>query len=553
MKNRFLSLSLIASSLLWTACATHEPAPMQMATMSLQRPIIILHTNDVHAGIDDNIGYAGLAAYKNEMEARYGEDNVILVDAGDAVQGASVAMLTQGEAIIKLMNAVDYDYFVLGNHEFDYQIPRMFELTDMLEAEVVSSNFMDLRDKESVFSGYEIHTINGIDIAFVGVTTPESLTKASVQYFQDGKGNFIYGFEEDKSGEKLYKNVQKSIDMALADGAEYVVGLVHMGIDPVSKPWRSTDLIANTVGFDVVLDGHSHSVIEGEIHKDKVGNEVILSQTGTKLNAIGQVTIDPSKSDKEDIEAVLVGQNGSYTKKDAEVQALVDTINEEFKTILEKNVAYTEFELLMGKGNLPLARMGETNLGDLITDAYREILDTDVAIINGGGIRANVDKGNITFNEIINLHPFSNNIISVEVTGKTLKNALEMGAKSYPTADAGFMHVSGMTYEIDPKIPSSVKLNDRGNFIGVEGEYRVKNIMIDGKPLDEQKLYTLAGLDYILKRNGDGMAMFKDATILKDMFMVDSELLIKYIIENLNGNISPKYANPKGEGRINIL
>ncbi len=547
MKKLFL-FSTIILSLFFSGCA-YKGQQSQQEDRGHEK-IVILHTNDVHAGIDDYIGYAGLAAYKKEMEEKYGTDNVILVDAGDAVQGASVAMLTQGEAIVKLMNAVNYDYFVLGNHEFDYQIPRMFELTDMLESEVVSSNFIDLRTNKPVFAPYEIHTINNIDIAFVGITTPESFTKVSPTYFQDNKGKLIYTLSEDQSGEKLYKNIQESVDNARAEGAEYVVALAHLGIEKTSHPWRSTDLIANTYGIDIVLDGHSHSVIEGEIHKNKKNEDVILSQTGTKLERIGKVIIDPNQNPDNDIKALLIGADKSYTKKESKVQALIDKSNAEFEEILEREVAYSDYELIASTKTTELARIGETNLGDLVTDAYRAILESDIAITNGSGIRTNIDKGPITYREIINLHPFGNNIISIEVSGKTIKDALEMASRSWPEAQGGFLQVSGMSYEIDGSIPSSVKVNAQGSFISVEGKYRVKNIMIGNQALDEKKMYTLATHDYMVKKAGDGMSMFKDSKILKDMFMLDSEVLIKYFTENLKGRVGSEYAEITPNKRI---
>ncbi len=543
---KVLSFSVLVLLLLSFACSKQ----LTPKSTQYQEQIIILHTNDVHAGIDDNIGYAGLAAYKNELEDKYGEHNVILVDAGDAIQGASVAMLTRGSAIIELMNAVEYDFFVPGNHEFDYQIPRLFELSKDLKTQIISSNFLSLKENKSIYPGYKIYTVNDIDIAFLGVSTPESLTKASSQYFQDESANFIYSFAEDKSGKRLYDVVQKNINAAKADGADYIIGLVHLGIDAASKPWRSTDLIANTDGFDVVLDGHSHSVIEGEVFKDKAGKNVILAQTGTKLKYIGKITIN---QDTGKINAKLIGKDEKYNKKDPIVQAKIEKIKAEFAELLAKDIAVSDYNLLTSMNNVSLARIQETNLGDLVSDAYRIILDTDIGIVNGGAIRTNLAKGQINYQEIIDLHPFGNHIISMEISGKTLKDALEMGAKNTPTPNGGFLQVSGMTYEIDSSIPSSVKVDEHGNFISVDGPYRVKNIMIAGKKLDESKNYTVASHDYLLKKAGDGMTMFKNSKILKDMFMADSEVLIKFITENLNGKISSEYSNVDGSERIKIL
>lgn len=546
MKN-ILSSSFLILTLLLSSCASIQD------TTHKNEAIVILHTNDVHAGIDEHIGYAGLVAYKKEMEKLYGEENVILVDAGDAFQGESIAMLTQGEAIVTLMNEVDYDYFTLGNHEFDYQIPRLFELTNELKAQVLSSNFIQIADNTAVYSGYEIYTVNDIDIAFIGVTTPESLTKASASTFQDDKGNFIYTFEEDASGEKLYKLVQKNVDNARADGAEYVVALTHLGIEPDSKPWRSTDLIAHVEGIDIVLDGHSHSLIEGEIYQDKAGNDVILSQAGSKLKYIGQVIIDPSKGENLDISATLINELDTLGKKDPAIEAKIDEIQAEFKEILMENIAYTHYDLISETDSEELSRKKETNLGNLIADAYKTLLETEVAIVNGGGIRANILKGDITFQNIIDVHPFGNYIISMEVSGKMIKDALELGAKSSPSSSGGFLQVSGITYEIDNSIPSSVKLDEHAGFLCVDGEYRVKNIKINGENLDENRMYSLASQNYLLKNGGDGMTMFKDSKIIRDMFMLDSDLLIKYITKYLDGNIGEKYANPEGEHRITIL
>ncbi len=530
------------------ACAGH-----QQEIAPATAPIVILHTNDVHAAIDEHIGYAGLAAYKNALEEKYGSKNVLLVDSGDAVQGGSVAMLTQGEAIIEIMNAVGYDYFALGNHEFDYKIPRLFELSKKLEAKIVSANFMRVQGAKNVYPAYEMYTVDGVDIAFVGVLTPETLTKASAHYFKDAKGEFAYTLGEDSTGQKLYTIVQRSVDAARAAGAEYVVALVHLGVDAASQPWRSTDLIAHVTGIDIMLDGHSHTIIEGEVYKDKAGKEVVLSQTGDKLRYIGQVIIEPSKEDGADISATLINKKQTSGKKDAHVQAKITAVKEEFAQILEKSVAQSEYDLVASQGAIPKARMGETNLGNLVADAYRILLDTQVGIVNGGSIRANVEKGDITFQNIIDLHPFGNYIMSMEVTGKTLKDALEMGARDFPDPQGGFLHVSGMSYAVDASIPSSVQVDMYGNFQGVTGPYRVKNILIQGKPLKEDALYSLASHDYLLKRGGDGLAMFKGAKVLKDMFMTDSEILIKYITENLQGKVGAKYAKPHGEQRIRFL
>ena len=414
--------------------------------------IVILHTNDVHCGIEDGLTYAGVSAYARAMEEQYGAENVTLVDAGDAVQGGPIGTLTRGEYLVDIMNQVGYDIFVPGNHEYDYQMPRMLELMDMLDATVVSSNFLDLSTGESVFAPYTILSYGDVDVAYVGITTPESFTKSTPAYFQDEDGSYLYSFCEDESGQALYDNVQASVDAARTEGADYVVAVAHLGVDVSSAPWRSTDVIANTHGIDVMIDGHSHTTIDGQEVLNEDGETVLLNQTGTKLSALGQVVIDP---DTGEISAGLITE---YQERDPDTQAFVDSINQEFSIILSQVVASTDVALTTVDPSTGerIIRSQETNLGDLCADAYREVLDADVGLINGGGIRADIAAGEITYEDIISVHPYNNQATSVRVTGQQLLDALELGARYTPYENGGFLHVSGLTYTIDTTIPSSV-------------------------------------------------------------------------------------------------
>ena len=355
--------------------------------------IVILHTNDVHCGIEDGLSYAGVAAYAKELEAVVGEENLTLVDAGDAVQGGPIGTLTQGEYLVDIMNQVGYDIFTPGNHEFDYQIPRLLELTGMMDAQVVSSNFVDLSTGESVFSPYAVLDYGEVQVGYVGITTPESFTKSTPAYFQDENGNYIYGFCEGNSGQDLYDNVQASVDAARAEGADYVVAVAHLGVEETSAPWRSTDVIANTTGIDVMIDGHSHTAIDGQAVANEAGETVLLNQTGTKLAAIGQIVIDPATDE------ITAGLVTDYANRDADTQAFLDTINAEFDDVLSQVVARTDVALTTvdPTTGARIIRNLETNLGDLCADAYRSVLDADVALVNGGGIRADIPAGDITY------------------------------------------------------------------------------------------------------------------------------------------------------------
>lgn len=514
-----------------------------------ENDIVILHTNDVHCGIEDGLTYAGVSAYAKEMEAQYGADRVTLVDAGDAVQGGPIGTLTQGEYLVDIMNQVGYDIFTPGNHEFDYQIPRLLELTELLDAQTISSNFVDLTTGESVFQPYTVLDYGDVQVGYVGITTPESFTKSTPAYFQDENGNYIYGFCEGNNGQALYDNVQASVDAARADGADYVVAVAHLGIEETSAPWRSTDVIANTTGIDVMIDGHSHSTIDGQQVANEEGEMVLLNQTGTKLSAVGKIVIDP---DTGDITAELVTD---YAGRDADTQAFVDGINAEFADVLNQVVAHSDVSLTTvdPTSGERIIRNLETNLGDLCADAYRTVLEADVGLVNGGGIRADIPAGDVTYGQIINVHPYSNQATSVRATGQQLLDALEMGARNNPGENGGFLQVSGMTYTIDTTIPSGVVTDDKGNFVRVDGEYRVKDVTVNGEPLDVNKTYVVASHDYMLLDGGDGMVMFQGDEVVKDRVMPDNQVLIQYIRDSLGGSVGADYADPYGQGRITVL
>lgn len=537
--------------------ATPETAP--------SGDIKILYTNDVHnAYIRDDassrLGYAAVAGYRDTLEAA--GYNVTIADGGDAIQGEAVGALTKGEALVEMMNATGYDIAVPGNHEFDFGMEQFLNLAqNKAEYNYLSCNFTDLRTGELVFDAYEIMEYdNGVKVAYVGITTPETFTKSTPAYFQDENGNYIYGFCEDTTGEKLYAAVQTAIDEATAEGADYVVAVGHVGDEYVTNGWSSTDIIEHTVGLDAFLDGHSHSTIEGEIVNDKEGNPVVRCSTGTKLSAVGVLTI----AEDGTVSSELVDGTVLTAEKDnAEVAAKADEIKAQFEELLNQVVATSEVDLVVmdpvtGKR---MVRTQETNLGDLVADAFRVQMGADIGFANGGGVRANINKGDVTYGQIIAAQPFGNMACLVEVTGQQILDALEHGARKASTENTvdgyaengGFQHVSGITFDIDATIPSGVQLDDKGAFVGVEGERRVKNVMVGGEPIDPEKTYTLAGHNYMLKNGGDGFSMFAGAKVLKDEVMVDNEVVINYITETLGGHVGQEYADPYGQGRIRVI
>ncbi len=533
-----IPMSLMATMTITVAAADHSQ-------------IVILHSNDTHCQLEAGVGIAGFAGYADEMKALYGEDYVTLVDAGDFIQGAPVGGLSQGQFIIDAYNAAKYDIVTLGNHEFDYQIPRMFALMDQLEATVVSSNFIEVATGESVYDPYKILSYGDVDVAYIGIATPESYTKSTPAYFMDDAGNLVYSFSEGNNAQDMYDNIQHSIDSAIAEGADYVVGLAHLGIEETSAPWRSIDVIENTSGFDVFIDGHSHNFMVGEMITDAAGNDVPLTQMGEYYDYIGKIVIDPVA---DTITCYAIPPE-EVTTQNADVLAALERINAELDPLLDEIVAYADVPLAVTHPETGerLIRNNETNLGNLVADAYRTMLDTDIALVNAGGIRADIPAGDISFREVIEVHPFGNNGTSIYATGQHILDALEMGAKNAPNESGGFLHTSGLTYTIDTTIPSSIVTDDMGSFVSVDGTYRVKDVMIGNEPLDLNRTYSVASHDYMLLSGGDGMSMFQDCTPIKTLFMIDNEILINYIDKHLNGVVGEAYANLYGQNRINII
>ena len=546
MKKKLLALTLVLMLLLagcGSAAPAEAPAPTpaeETAYLGLDNDIVILYTNDVHCGVDDNLGYAGLATVKNALEAQ--GKHVVLVDNGDAVQGDTIGTLSNGEYIIDIMNEVGYDVATPGNHEFDYGMDQFFALTEQANFPYVSANFVD-NDGNTVLDPYVIKDVAGVKIAFVGISTPKTITTSTPKYFQDDNGNYIYSFQQDETGEKLYAAVQSAVDAARAEGAQFVIALAHLGIEEDCSPWTSSEVIVNTTGIDAVLDGHSHSMIECEKVKNKDGAEVLLSSTETKLAYIGCLTI----KDDGSMSTTLISDNG--------MKDFIGGIQEEFEELVNTVVASTDVDLIIKDpaSGERIVRVSETNLGDLCADAYRAMSGADVAIVNGGGVRADIPAGDITYGQIIAVHPFGNEMCVVECTGQEILDALELGCSKLPAESGGFLHVSGMTYTIDLNVESTVKLDENGMFVSVEGERRVKDVTVGGEPLDPEKTYTLASHNYKLKDCGDGYSMFADNVFLQDSVMIDNQVLINYIVDVLGGTVGEEYADPYGQGRITII
>ena len=546
--------------------------------------VTILYTNDVHTYIDKQspkLTYAAIADLKQSYQ-NAGKD-VLLVDAGDHVQGTAYGSMDEGASIIKLMNAAGYDVATPGNHEFDYGMDRAKAIMKEADFPYLSCNWVDLRTTLRVLPSVKVFVRGGRRIAFVGVTTPETFTKSTPAYFMDkAQRKYIYDIQGGEDGKKLYDAVQKAIDKAklLAD---VVIGLGHLGVDPSSSPWTSEEVIAHTSGFDAFIDGHSHTVMENKQVQDASGKAVTLTQTGSYFANVGEMTIAADGT----ITTKLIP---THEGMDATIAAMQTSWVNTVDDMLGEKIAVGDSDFYVsdpatGKRRI---RSAETNLGDFVADGiytyFNEVekLHCDVAIMNGGGIRADVPAGDWTFKTCKQVSPFGNVACLMSVTGKQIQDALEFAARfagEDGKENGGFLQVAGATYEIHTDIPNTVQTDEKNVWIGsATGTPRVQNVKIYDKasgsylPLDPGATYALAGMNYTLRNLGDGFAMFDGAELIKDYVSEDYLVMSTYAmifdgadaagLPHLSSANSPlaaypgyllNYEQPYGAGRITIL
>ena len=546
--------------------------------------VTILYTNDVHTYIDKQspkLTYAAIADLKQSYQ-NAGKD-VLLVDAGDHVQGTAYGSMDEGASIIKLMNAAGYDVATPGNHEFDYGMDRAKAIMKEADFPYLSCNWVDLRTTLRVLPSVKVFVRGGRRIAFVGVTTPETFTKSTPAYFMDkAQRKYIYDIQGGEDGKKLYDAVQKAIDKAklLAD---VVIGLGHLGVDPSSSPWTSEEVIAHTSGFDAFIDGHSHTVMENKQVQDASGKAVTLTQTGSYFANVGEMTIAADGT----ITTKLIP---THEGMDATIAAMQTSWVNTVDDMLGEKIAVGDSDFYVsdpatGKRRI---RSAETNLGDFVADGiyayFNEVekLHCDLAIMNGGGIRADVPAGDWTFKTCKQVSPFGNVACLMSVTGKQIQDALEFAARFAGEGgkeNGGFLQVAGATYEIHTDIPNTVQTDEKNVWIGsATGTPRVQNVKIYDKasgsylPLDPGATYALAGMNYTLRNLGDGFAMFDGAELIKDYVSEDYLVMSTYAmtfdgadaagLPHLSSANSPlaaypgyllNYEQPYGAGRITIL
>ena len=576
---------LKAAGVTTAAAAMAVGAPAASACWTGEKSeVTILYTNDVHTYIDKQapkLTYAAIAALKQSYQNA--GKKVLLVDAGDHVQGTAYGSMDQGASIIELMNAAGYDAATPGNHEFDYGMDRAKELMRDADFPYLSCNWVDLRTNLRVLPEIKVFVRGGVRIAFVGITTPETFTKSTPAYFMNkAQTKYIYDILGGEDGQKLYSAVQKAVDKAKCL-ADVVIGLGHLGVDPSSSPWTSEEVIAHTTGFDAFIDGHSHTVMENKQVADASGRLVTLTQTGSYFANVGEMTIAPDGT----ISTRLVS---TYDQEDpavaAEQAAWVSSVDEMLGEKIA--VADTKFYITDPATGKRRIRSGETNLGDFVADGiytyFNEVeqLHCDIAIMNGGGIRSDEDAGYWTFKTCKQVSPFGNVACLMSVTGKQIQDALEFAARfagEDGKENGGFLQVAGATYEIHTDIPNTVQTDEKNVWIGsATGTPRVQNVKIYDKasgsylPLDPGATYALAGMNYTLRNLGDGFAMFDGAELIKDYVSEDYLVMSTYAmtfggvdaeglphLSSANSVLAEypgyllDYENPYGAGRISIL
>lgn len=590
--NRFrrsaLPILLTALTVLFSACgqtpavssnapAVSSDAPEVSSESAPKKTVTILYTNDVHAYLDNDSGEEGGLSYAQlaGLKAELGE-NVLLVDAGDHVQGSVYGAMDQGESVLEIMNDL-YDVATIGNHEFDYGMERMLYLTEHSKYPYVCCNFVHKETGEPVLKPHEMLTVGNVKIGFVGITTPETVNSTAPSRFQDGQGNFIYEFLD---GDKLFEAVQNSVDALKAQGADYIIAVSHMGVDELSKTTSRT-VIQNVSGLDAVIDGHSHSEIEKELVQDKAGNEVVLTQTGCFFANIGKMTLSESGVETELVKESETADEAIAARKAEWVQSVDEMLGEKIGVLAAPLLADDE----NGKR---VVRVSAANVGEFVADAYYyyvnfvDEIDCDVAIINGGGLRASVEAGEISYKSLKTVNPFGNMLCAVKVTGQQLLDMLEWGAHlttgvAGENEEGSFLHTAGLRYTVDTSVVSTVQQDAQSLWTGAPtGEYRVKDVMIYDKAeeryvdLDLAKTYCVAGANYTLVSKGGGFEMIDGQTV-KDYIVEDYMALAAYAVafEDIDGDDlsdvasanSPlcaykgygiNYESPVGEKRVNV-
>lgn len=521
--------------------------------------IVVLYDNDVHCAVD---GYPVIAGLRDSLEAK--GCHVAVVSAGDFSFGGPLGAVSKGEYIVRIMNAVGYDAACLGNHEFDFGLLQLRHISSQLSAPLLCCNFRfndvvqkplanllsltnvvgDGREDTLYANPYVpsvIRRYGSINVAFVGVTTPTTKYTSSPTSFQDSYGHPVYNF----SSLSLAESVQCAVDAVRAAGADVVVLLSHLG-DSGGYP-TSVQIASQVTGVDVILDGHDHHVIPSRSVTDRTGRKVLLSSTGTRFQYMGVLTLPVENGRLAGTPSTRLLPTDSLLHVGCLNTAVADTVRllkEQFETNGKRVVAYSLSPLVAEEGDIRVCRLRETNLGDLVADAFRLVFGADIGWVNGGSIRANLPAGPVSFNQLLAALPYNNRTVLIRTTGQDILDALEIALREYPKANGCFAQVSGISFSVDTTVPSGVVIDNNGFFQRVEGRRRISEVYVGSQPLLPEATYTIAGSVYVLLGGGDAV-VFPHKEVLQVGELTDIQVLEQYLTENLQGVIAPPYNSPQ--------
>lgn len=540
-------ISLITAAVM--ALGISVPA-MAADAKPMEGKLVVVHTNDMHGyyeTTETSIGIAGVAGLKNYYEAQ-GAD-VLLLDAGDFSQGSTLVSYYKGKNAAEYMAAARYDAVSMGNHEFDYSFDALLDNMKVLTdagVKVIDANVINKETGKSYFDANAVFEFDGIKVGVFGLDTSETLTKASPSNVK--AVNFL-----DK--EEMFKEAQAQVDELKSAGCDYIIALTHLGVDEESVGRRSTDLAAAVKGIDLIVDGHSHTVIDGG---EKVGDTVIVS-TGSYLANVGTVVID-KEAKTEEAKLISAADYAAGTAQyDETVKALVAEDVAEVAEAYSKVFAKTEVHL---EGTKQIVRSQETNLGDFTADAYlytaqkysdeHELgVNVDCAISNGGGIRVSVEPGDISMDTLVTIFPFGNNVCLVTITGEQLLEVLEASTFCTPETIGGFPQVAGIEYKLDVSVPyeNGEQYPDSTYYAPAKPGSRVTIKSVNGKAFDPKAEYTVA-VNNFQAEGGDTYYQLTKNSYFCDTEILDCDALIEYV-NSLGGVIGEQYKEP--QGRIEIV
>ena len=538
-----MALSLAVPAMAADEEKTEETVEPYVVSDSVKGSVVILHSNDVHGAIE---GYAKMAALKAMFEEAGA--NVIVVDAGDYIQGETYVSVSQGETAVELMNMAGYSLSTLGNHEFDYGYENMKALAEKAEFEILAANV--LFEGKAAFGTNKVVELGGKKIGFFGMETPETATKAHPAKI---KGVTIPG------GEDMYKVAEEQVKALEKAKADVIVCIGHLGIDDETavNANRSIDLLEKVKGIDVFIDGHSHSTEDKIVEKtnaDRTVNGTVVTSTGTKFANIGVVTIAKDgkiTTECVDTKAITVAEDDAIAKRAEEIKAEIEA---------DYGKAFAKSAVKLNGDKAPGNRTEETNLGDLITDAMlwyatKEDLgvpaENVIAITNGGGIRAAIEIGDISKNDVNKVLPFGNTVAVDYVSGEVLLEVLEASTFCTPAAVGGFPQVAGIAFTVDTGKAFDAGENYEGTTYAKPNSInRVTINAINGKDFDAEATYAVVTNDF-LAAGGDTYYSLSVSEKITDTGAPLDEVLMQYITEVLDNNVGEKYAEP--QGRITII